>query len=95
MSSLGMIGRADGKNNNRYAPLSDDSAKPDEVSNGSNVGVTALVAGTLIEIPTSIERGGEVYTVVPYKKTNFANVAPMQPHGKSNKQKPRKAPPCV
>ena len=95
MSSLGMIGRANGKNNNRYAPLSDDSAKPDEVSNGSNVGVTALVAGKLIEIPTSIERDGEVYTVVPYKKTKFANVAPMQPHGKSNKKKPRKAPPCV
>ena len=78
MSSLGMIGRANGKNNNRYAPLSDDSTKPDEVSNGTNVGVTARVAGKLIEIPTAIERDGEVYTVVPYKKTKLANVAQME-----------------
>ena len=31
--------------------------------------------------------------MVSYKKTKFANVAQMGPHGKSNKQKPRKAPP--
>ena len=72
-----MIRRANGKQ------------KPDEVSNGTHVGVTSLVAGRLIEIPTAIERDGEVYTVVSYKKTKFANVAQMEPHKKSNKQKPR------
>ena len=71
MSSLGMIGRANGKNNNRYAPLSDEIAKADEVSIGSTFGFTTVVSGNLIEIPTSIERVGEVYTVVPYKNTKI------------------------
>ena len=95
MSSLGMIGRANGKNNNRYAPLSDEIAKPDEVSIGSTFGFHIMVSGNLIEIPTSIEQEGEVYTVVPTKRPNLPRWHQCNRMGDRTGRSRARRPPCV